>query len=149
VNGHNEAVWNQVMAVRPDGMPQYDRQIPHGADTALLFAERLADLESAKPLVEAGGTVNDPHAWGVTPTTRRHSGFAESARAAPGARDPNLAAPRFTALHAAIMRRYDEMVSAPLAHCADPNAPLRRWTPTPEVSFSFAFRYLRTRHDST
>src|SRR5947207_10940809 len=41
-------VWNEMMAVPPHGLPLYNRLIPHGGDTALLFAARVGDLESAK-----------------------------------------------------------------------------------------------------
>ena len=40
-------VWNQVMAVPPHGVPLYNKAIPHGGDTALLFAARSGDLASA------------------------------------------------------------------------------------------------------
>ena len=53
--------------------------------------------------------------------------------------DPNLAAAGFTALHEAIMRRDEKMVSALLAHGANPNAPLRTWTPTRRSSHDFHF----------
>src|SRR5207237_6582007 len=52
---------------------------------------------------------------------------------------PNMAAAGFTALHEAIMRRDEKMVSALLAHGADPNAPLRTWTPTRRSSKDFNF----------
>ena len=53
--------------------------------------------------------------------------------------DPNAAAAGFTALHEAIMRRDEKMVSALLAHGADPNTPLRTWTPTRRSSHDFNF----------
>ena len=53
--------------------------------------------------------------------------------------DPNLAAPGFTALHEAIMRRDEKLVTVLLAHGADPNAPLRTWTPTRRASNDFYF----------
>src|SRR5262245_40005103 len=49
--------WSQVMAVPPHGHLEYNRSIPHGSDTALLFAARVGDLESAKLLVAAGANV--------------------------------------------------------------------------------------------
>src|SRR5687768_11215537 len=46
--------WREMMAVPPHGVPQYNRIIPHGRDTAMLFAARVGDLESAKVLAGAG-----------------------------------------------------------------------------------------------
>ncbi len=70
--------WSQVMAVFPHGILDYNRPIPHGRDTALLFAARAGDLESAKLLVDAGANVNDEDAWGVSATVlAAHSGFAD------------------------------------------------------------------------
>jgi ankyrin repeat protein len=45
----------------------------------------------------------------------------------------------FTALHEAIMRRDARTVATLLAHGADPNAPLRTWTPTRRSSKDFHF----------
>ena len=100
-------VWSQMMAVPPHGVPLYNKVIPHGGDTALLFAARSGDLASAKLLVAAGANVNDADAWGVSATVMAaHSGFAELVEflLERGA-DPNAAGAGFTALHAAIMRR--------------------------------------------
>ena len=123
--------WSQVMAVPPHGFPGYNRAIPHGKDTALLFASRGGDLASAKLLVSAGANVNDADAWGVTATVlAAHSGFGEIVEFLldKGA-DPNLAAAGFTALHEAIMRRDEKVAAALLAHGANPNTPLGTWTP--------------------
>src|SRR5688500_18186341 len=46
--------WTQMMAVPPHGLPEYNRLIPQGGDTALMFAARGGDLASATLLVEAG-----------------------------------------------------------------------------------------------
>ena len=100
-------VWSEMMAVPPHGLPQYNRMIPHGGDTALLFAARVGDLDSAKLLVAAGANVNDADAWGVSATVMAaHAGFVELVEflLERGA-DPNAAAAGFSALHAAIMRR--------------------------------------------
>ena len=133
--------WSQMMAVPPHGYLGYNRQIPHGGDTALMVAARVGDLESAKLLVAAGANVNDADAWGVSATVlAAHSGYTELvefllAKEA----DPNAAAAGFTALHEAIMRRDEKMVSTLLDHGADPNAPLRTWTPTRRSSHDFHF----------
>lgn len=124
--------WREMMAVPPHGLPQYNRIIPHGRDTAMLFAARVGDLESAKLLAASGANVNDADAWGVSATAMAaHAGFTDLVvwlldRGA----DPNAASAGFTAMHAAIMRRNTRMVAALLAHGADANAPLTAWTPT-------------------
>jgi len=129
------------MAVPPHGHPEYNRLIPHGRDTALMFAARSGDLDSAKLLVSAGANVNDTDAWGVSATVlAAHSGYGELvAYLLDKGADPNLAAAGFTALHAAIMRRDENMVSSLLAHGANPNTPLQVWTPTRRSSRDFHF----------
>jgi ankyrin len=133
--------YTEVMAVPPHGLLEYNRPIPHGNDTALMFAARVGDLESAKLLVAAGADVNDADAWGVTATVlAAHSGFGEFVEFLLGkGANPNLATPGFTALHEAIMRRDEKMAAVLLAHGADPNAPLRTWTPTRRASNDFNF----------
>ena len=135
------AVWSQVMAVPPHGYLPYNKDIPAGGETALLFAARVGDLESARLLVASGANVNDADAWGVSATTlAAHSGFEELVELLleKGA-DPNAAPAGFTALHEAIMRRDEKMVGALLAHSADANTPLRTWTPTRRSSEDFNF----------
>jgi uncharacterized protein len=134
-------VWSEVMAVPPHGYLDYNRAIPHGGDTALMFAARVGDLDSAKLLVAAGANVNDQDAWGISATVlAAHSGYGELVEFLldKGA-DPNSAAAGFTGLHEAIMRRDEKMVSALLGHGADPNTPLRTWTPTRRSSRDFHF----------
>ena len=135
-------VWSQVMAVPPHGSLEYNRSIPHGGDTALMFASRVGDLASAKLLVAAGADVNDQDAWGVSATVlAAHSGYAELVEFLldKGA-DPNRAEAGFSALHIAIMRRDGRMIRALLARGADVNAPLRTWTPTRRSSQDLHFQ---------
>ena len=133
--------WQEMMAVPPHGVPLYNKIIPHGRDTALLFAARAGDLESAKLLIGAGANVNDADAWGVSVTTMAaHAGFTEMVEwLLDHGADASAAAAGFSALHAAIMRRDMRMATALLAHGADPNAPLKTWTPTRRSSRDFNF----------
>ena len=134
-------VWSQVMAVSPHGFADYNKSIPHGGETALMFAARVGDLPSAQLLVAAGANVNDADAWGVSATTlAAHSGFTGLVEflLAKGA-DASADMAGFSALHCAIMRRDEKMVAALLDHGANPNAPLRTWTPTRRSSADFNF----------
>ena len=134
-------VWTDVMAVPPHGYLPYNKAIPHGGETALMFAARVGDLASAKLLVGAGANVNDADAWGVSATTlAAHSGFTDFVLFLldKGA-DPNAAPNGFAALHEAIMRRDEKMVAALLDHGADANLPLKTWTPTRRSSDDWYF----------
>ncbi len=135
------AVYNEVMAVPPHGYLPYNKAIPHGGETALMFAARVGDLESARLLVASGANVNDTDAWGVSATTlAAHSGFDELVEFLldKGA-DANADKAGFAALHEAVMRRDERMVAALLAHHADPNLPLKAWTPTRRSSQDWHF----------
>jgi ankyrin repeat protein len=132
---------SMVQAVTPHGYLPYNRDIPFGSDTALLYAARSGDVASAKLLVAAGANVDDRDAWGVSAVTlAAHSGFAELVEfLLESGADPNADGPGFTGLHEAIMRRDERIVSALLAYGADPNTPLRTWTPLRRSSEDFNF----------
>jgi ankyrin repeat protein len=134
-------VWSDMMAVPPHGKPEYNRLIPHGGETALMFAARVGDLASARLLLAAGADVNDADAWGVSAMVlAAHSGFTELVEFLldKGA-NANAIGPGFTALHEAVMRRDERMVDALLAHGANPNTPLQTWTPERRSSADFNF----------
>lgn len=134
-------MWEMVMAVPPHGHLPYNKAIPHGGETALMFAARVGDLESAKLLVEAGANVNDTDAWGVSAVNlAAHSGFTELVEylLEKGA-DPNAAACGFHPLHVAVMRRDARMVKAMLEHGAKPDPRLETWTPTRRSSEDWHF----------
>jgi uncharacterized protein len=134
-------VWTEVMAVPPHGYLDYNRAIPRGGDTALMFAARVGDVESASRLVAAGANVNDADAWGVSATAlAAHAGHRDLvALFLDRGADPNAARAGFTALHAAIMRRDDAMAGVLLAHGADPNFRVTGWTPTRRSSKDYHF----------
>src|SRR4029453_5764710 len=98
-------------------------------------------LGSAKLLLPCGANVNDADAWGVSAMVlAAHSGFTEMVEFLldKGA-DANAIGPGFTARHEAIMRRDERMVTALLAHGANPNTPLQTWTPERRSSADFNF----------
>jgi ankyrin repeat protein len=133
--------WSQVEAVSPHGHLGYNRPIPYGRDTALMFAARSGDLESAQLLLGAGANVNDTDAWGVSAMLlAAHSGHRPLMELLlqKGAR-PDAADAGFAALHVAIMRRDEAMVRALLDHGANPNLPLTNWTPTRRQSKDYNF----------
>jgi uncharacterized protein len=134
-------VWSEVMAVPPHGHLEYNRAIPHGGETALMFAARAGDLASTTLLAGSGASVDDRDAWGVSAITlAAHAGHGDVVEfLLEQHADPNAAQAGFSALHVAIMRRDEKMIRALLAHGADPGAPVRSWTPTRRSSKDFHF----------
>jgi ankyrin repeat protein len=133
--------WSQIEAVSPHGHAEYNRAIPYGNNTALMFAARAGDAASAKLLVSAGARVNDQDARGVSALVlAAHSGFRDVVELLldTGA-DPNSSTAGFTALHEAIMRRDEGLVRLLLARGADPHTRLQTWTPTRRQSSDLHF----------
>jgi len=134
-------VWSEMMAIPPHGYLPYNKNVPHGGETALMFAARVGDLESAKLLLAAGANANDADAWGVTAVTlAAHSGFTDLVLYLldKGA-DPNKSENGFAAIHEGIMRRDERMIAGLLEHGADPNLTLKTWTPTRRSSNDWNF----------
>jgi uncharacterized protein len=128
--------WSQVMAVPPHADPANQQSVPHGHMTALLFAVRTGDLDSARLLLEAGADPDDADAWGVSAAAlAAHSGFRGVLELLLEAgADPDAAEAGFAPLHLAILRRDLETARLLLASGADPNVRLTGWTPTRRAS---------------
>jgi ankyrin repeat protein len=107
--------------------------------TALLFAARSGDAESARLLVAAGADVNDALPDGASALiVAAHSGHRQVAMALleRGA-NPNADRVGYTALHAAVLRSDVDLVKALLARGADPNAAITNGTPVRRNSQDF------------
>jgi ankyrin repeat protein len=128
--------WSQVMAVPPHSDPSNQQSVPHGGNTALLFAARVGDVASARLLVDAGADLDATDAAGTTSTVlAAHSGFGDLlALLLDAGADPDLAGAGFAAIHLAVMRGDEQMAGTLLSHGADPNARLTNWTPTRRAS---------------
>jgi ankyrin len=102
-----------------------------GGSSALLFAARQGDIETAKLLLAAGANVNDatPDNTSVLVFAAHSNQGAFAAYLLDQGADPNANASGYTALHAAVLRGDLALVKALLAHHADPNARLVRGTP--------------------
>lgn len=135
------SVYYEVMAIPPHGFLPYNRPIPHGGETALMFAARSGDLESVKLLVAKGANVNDMDGWGVSAMTlAEHSGFGDVVEFLLEKKaNPNFMLAGFSPLHEAIMRRDERVVKALLDHGANPSDQLRTWTPTRRSSDDWNF----------
>jgi len=102
-----------------------------GGSTALLFAARNGDVESAGLLLAAGARINDALPDGMTPLTLAvRSGQSETARflIEKGA-DVNDAKVGYTALHVAVLLGDLAVVKALMAHGANPNVQLSKAEP--------------------
>jgi ankyrin repeat protein len=129
-------------------------EVPLGGGTAMMFAARSGDTESARLLVARGANVNDTGADGNTALiVAAHSGHGTLAAFLLGEGADAKAAPLgYTALHAAVLRgtwrdrgvRNDDpgaglpLVRALLARGADPNARVTKGTPVRRWSHDFA-----------
>ncbi len=135
----------RVLAVdgpRGGGVDASVIQREEGGSSAMFFAARVGDVESAELLLDAGADVNDEAPDGasvlVMAAHSNHRPLA-SLLLARGA-NPNAARAGYTALHAAVLRGDVVFVKELLAHGADPNARLLKGTPVRRMSKDFALR---------
>jgi ankyrin len=114
------------------GREELNYTILRGGSTALLFAAREGDVESARLLLAAGANVNDVLPDGTTVLIEAaHSGQgAVAALLLDKGADPNNADVGYTALHAAVLRDDLNLVKALLAHKANPNLVITKATQT-------------------
>ena len=130
-------------------------EVVEGGSTALLFAARSGDVESARLLLAAGAHVDDTAADGNPAlVVAAHGGHGSlAALLLRAGADPDAAPLGYTALHAAVLRgtlrdrgvpNDDPVAGVPLvrallAHGADPDPRLARGTPVRRWSHDFAF----------
>jgi ankyrin repeat protein len=114
------------------GREELNYTILRGGSTALLFAAREGDVESAKLLLAAGANVNDTLPDGTTALIEAaHSGQgAVAAFLLEKGADPDNTDIGYAALHAAVLRGDLTLVKALLAHHANPNLLLTKATQT-------------------
>jgi ankyrin repeat protein len=102
-----------------------------GGSTALLFAARSGDVDSARALLAAGAEANDSMSDGMSALVlAAHSGHLDVGIALleHGA-NPNNIGIGYTALHAAVLRSELDLVESLLAHGAAPDVRLVKGTP--------------------
>ena len=132
--------WTELVKLTTEAVnPGYNTEVRQGGYTALLFAARVGDIESARLLVGAGADVNDKAAYGTSATVvAAHSGHGRlAAFLVERGADPNAADAGYAALHAAIIHRDEPLARTLLEHGADPNLKLQRSTPARRESIDY------------
>jgi len=105
--------------------------VRRGGSTALLFAARSGDAESARLLLAAGANVNDalPDGTSALVLATHSDQRAVAMTLLDKGADPDNAAVGYTALHAAVLRGDVALVKALLAHGANPSPKITKGTP--------------------
>ena len=136
-------VWDQLENTAGNTNTSGNFRKNHGGSTALLFAARNGDVETARALVEAGADVNDVAAAGTSALViAAHSGHgALGIYLLEQGADPNAAGAGYTALHAATLRSQVELAAALLERGAAVDAVVERGTPGRRFSADFSIRH--------
>ena len=113
------------------GREELNYTVSRGGATALLFAARVGDDESATLLLKAGADANDAQPDGVSALVlAAHSGNGRvAALLLEHGADPNAFGSGYSALHAAILRSDRDLVKALLAGRARPDDRMTKGTP--------------------
>jgi ankyrin repeat protein len=117
-----------------DGSRPGLRWIKKGGMTALMFAARDGDLESAKMVVTAGARINDANPVGSTPLMMaiRNDRTPVALYLLEKGADPNIDLAGHTALHLAVARKNPDVVKALLDRGAKVNVRLTKGEPDPD-----------------
>jgi ankyrin repeat protein len=137
------AVWQQLENTAGNANGSGDFFMSHGGSSAIMFAARQGDVETAAALLDGGANVNDASAAGTSAlVVAAHSDHGQLARflLSRGA-DANASEAGYTALHGAVLRGNLELVKVLLEQGADPNAPVRHGTPGRRLSADYSLRH--------
>ena len=107
------------------------RMLDRGGSTALMFAARQGDIESAKLLLAGGASPNETGPDGMSVLVMAsYSGHGDLAALLLNKdANPNAADAGYVALHTAVLRGDLELVKKLLAYGANPNARITQGTP--------------------
>ena len=136
-------VWDQLENTAGNTNTSGNFRKNHGGSTALLFAARNGDVETARALVDAGADVDDIAAAGTSALViAAHSGHGSlGVYLLEQGADPNTAGAGYTALHAATLRGQVELAAALLERGAEVDAVVERGTPGRRFSADFSIRH--------
>ncbi len=113
------------------GREELNYTVLRGGATALLFAARMGDADSARRLLDAGADANDSQPDGVSALVlAAHSGNGNvAALLLEHGAEPEAFGSGYTALHAAVLRSDLNLVKALIARGANPNRQMTKGTP--------------------
>lgn len=135
-------VWYQLENTAGNTNPSGNFRMAHGGSTALLFAVRVGDVETARVLLDAGADIQGSDASGASALLiASHSGHQSLAifLLQQGA-NPNADQAGYTALHAAVLRGEIELVTTLLDHGAELNAVIEHGTAGRRFSADYSIR---------